>query len=156
MGPSGEKSHFFVLEATVGLSSHPPTHLTSAWTGQHERCASFSHRKCTEAFFSSTTVFWYKSCRRKIIALFFGGTSHLLLLLLLGHHSLSISISHLVAFPLYSLTLLLHLWPLHLPSFQQDKMYSACLSFGRSKRISDPQQISPSGNGKVPLRDLHY
>lgn len=45
----------------------------------------------------------------KIVALLFGGTSYHLLVLLLGYYSLSISISHLTAFPLYSLTLLLHL-----------------------------------------------
>lgn len=71
MGPSGEKNHFTVLEATAGLCSHPPAHLTSAWTGQRERWASSSLIERRSRLFSHKSLL-EQGMREKITALLLG------------------------------------------------------------------------------------
>lgn len=143
-----------MLEAQQALAParprpRPRSSSASAWARARAGSAIPAlprHLKCTKALFSSTTVFWYKGCSRKLFC-FGGHRSHLLLALLLGYYNVSFSISRLVSFPLYSTTLLLHLAPFHVPSFQQDKcILSVYILIHRKDLIDDPEQISPLGN----------
>lgn len=139
MGPSGKKKKKKLLHCVgnnrrcMFLSAYIPN-IGTDWATPvlllllphkvHRSLLSFHNR-----------IFGYKGCRRKSLLCSLGHFPDLLLVLLWGYSGLSISISHLASFPLYSTAFLLHLWPLHLPSFQQDKMNSARLDPGRLKRI---------------------